>query len=152
MLSGKPWQLQRVRNLGLTDMDAKRQAQLTAIAARIRSAIVKKDAGWEPDLAGYCAIASAALWRALAAHSIKAEIHAWESPAAECHVFLTVDDWILDITATQFKETRNEKVFLRHSRDQSFYFYEVAKTFENPKQLIKWQQSTNWPLHQMAAH
>lgn len=133
-------------------MDAKRQTQLTEIALQIRERIVEKDAGWEPSLAGYCAIASADLWKALASHGIEAEIHAWESPAAECHVFLTVDDWILDITATQFKETRNEKVFLCHQRDQSFYFYEVAKTFENPKQLIKWQQSTNWPLHQMAAH
>jgi hypothetical protein len=133
-------------------MDAKRQAQLTAIALRIRKRIVEQDGGWEPTLAGYCAIASADLWRALASHNIKAEIHAWESPNAECHVFLNVDDWILDITATQFKETRNEKVFLCHSRDQSFYFYETVKTFENPKQLIKWQQDSKWPQHQLAAH
>lgn len=104
----------------------------------------------EQDLCGYCAIASAKLWKDLNSVGIKAEIHAWVSEFEDAHVFLIVDDHVLDITATQFSELETIEVYLCHSREMQYYFHTSSEVFETPKQLKKWQTSTGWPSSQIA--
>ena len=108
----------------------------------------------EGDLNGMCAIASAELWRHLMLLGFRLEIHVWLCPmdGESSHVFLVVDDHVVDITATQFSELREHIVYIAHKREaERWEWYQTMEVFDTPKDLVRWQKKTKWPADQVAS-
>lgn len=109
---------------------------------------------YSEDLCGWCAIASGQLHREFVRQDIPAEIHMWEQypdGRGSCHVFLVVEDHIVDVTATQFTEFANEPVVILHrSKAYDYDFYRTTKVFVSANALRKHQKVSGWPQHQMA--
>lgn len=102
------------------------------------------------DLNGWCARAAAELWRRLRAECLDPIIVVSESNWG-CHVFLKLEDHILDVTATQFKEFRNDRVIVRHERELSDSdWHQESRTFQTDEELIRYQKRTKWPSRQIA--
>lgn len=103
------------------------------------------------DLCGMCAIASAELHRRLKKHGIESELHLYDDEENySCHVFVVVDDHVVDVTASQFWEFEHERVVILPKKEaEAYYFYNTAKIFNEPITLKKWQKKTHWPSDQM---
>jgi hypothetical protein len=103
------------------------------------------------DLNGWCAIASGKLHNRLVKEGIdRAEIHMASDNQGSCHVFLMVDDHVLDITATQFQHFLNEAVLIRHHREvDHHWYYESSQMFRTAKELRKNQLKTGWTKKQI---
>ena len=110
----------------------------------------RKDPPAAKTLSCWCAIASAELHRALEENNIDATIN-----VAGCeigaHVFLTIEDHILDITATQFPEFSDKPVLYVHEREAGGYWYHDSQyRFDRVQDLIKHQKKHRWPKSQTA--
>lgn len=136
-------------------MDRKSKALIHKIASAVRYHMEDR-AYHETDiedhqLCGYCAIASAELYHHLTDVGINPVIHVAESHQTECHVFLNWDDYVIDITATQFQDFIHAPVLIEHEKKlQGYWFYSTTVMFDHPKQLAKWQKKTDWPREQLA--
>jgi len=134
-------------------MNYELQEQVTAIATDVRFRIQRKadSLDYNPDdLNGWCAIASAWLHRELARVKIKSSLHLWRGDHGS-HVFLVVDDHVVDITATQFSEFAGAPVVILHSKEAQVYeFYNTSEQFNTVKDLQKYQQKRRWPQEQIA--
>lgn len=98
------------------------------------------------SLDGFCAIASARLWLELRKQGITAELRVHTDSTGASHVFLAVDDHVLDITATQFGL---KPVVYMHEREAARYrFYDVWHVFSNPRDLQDHQRAEGWPADQ----
>ena len=95
------------------------------------------------DLCGLCAIASAKLHKELKKQKIKSEIH-----FIDYHVFLMVDNYILDVTATQFGY-RNKIIFRRNKKNNP-HCWNSSEVFQDTKELIMKQCKEGWPREQVA--
>jgi hypothetical protein len=105
------------------------------------------------DLNGWCAIASAELFRQLQKEEIPAEIHysLCRLDGESCHVYLLVDDHVVDVTATQFKQLRDKPVVIMHSREAEAYdFYNADEVFYSVEDLRAYQRKHRWPAEQIA--
>jgi len=105
------------------------------------------------DLNGWCAIASAELFRQLQKEEIPAEIHYSldRHDGESCHVYLVVDDHVVDVTATQFKQLRDKPVVIMHSREAEAYdFYNADEVFHSVEDLRAYQKKHRWPAEQIA--
>lgn len=99
------------------------------------------------DLMGWCAIASAELHNRLKASGIASEIHHGSSGYGS-HIFLVVDDHVVDVTATQFG--LSEVVIMHHKEAEAAHnFYLSTETFASPEQLRKQQLKDHWPVQQL---
>lgn len=101
---------------------------------------------YPPNLMGLCAISSARLHMELENKSIDATLN-----LADGHVFVMVDDYIVDVTATQFSEFSDTKINIIHERmvsDQ--YYYDVRQKFKTRLQLVREQSRQNWPDDEIA--
>jgi hypothetical protein len=127
-------------------------AMVHEIALEVRSWCEKEadKSSRESTLMGFCAIGSAELYRRLKKQGVEAEIHMY--CGEECsHVYLLVDDHVVDITATQFDEFRYEPVLIVHSKvAEQHYFYQSFETFRDVKALRKYQNDNKWPRNQVA--
>lgn len=102
------------------------------------------------NLMGWCAIASAKLWKSLDAAGIKAEIHLAQDIDG-CHVFLVIEDHVVDVTATQFSEFESSKLVIMHVKEaEGHWFYQSSDIFETADDLRENQIRTGWPRHQVA--
>ena len=122
------------------------------IALEVRSWCEKEaDKAGRPDsLMGYCAIASAELFRRLEKAGIFAEIH-MQTGFDGSHVYLVVEDHVVDVTATQFGEFRYQPVVIIHYKEaEQHYFYQSDEIFGTPKDLRKFQARAKWPNNQIA--
>lgn len=137
------------------DIKPKNSEQILALAwaARIETEErAYRDTGAENhDLTGYCARAAAYLWRVLRDHRIDSQIHMTENNQG-CHVFLCVDDWVLDITATQFNDYRGEAVVFLHHREAESrsLWHRGGRRFESDRELKEYQTRVGWPQNQLA--
>ena len=107
----------------------------------------------EEDLSGWCAIATAELWRQLTTIGFRPELHAWICPQDKesAHVFLVVDDHVVDITATQFSKMRNIPIYIEHTKEaERWEHYQTQEVFTSPEDLIRWQKKGKWPGEQVA--
>lgn len=105
------------------------------------------------DLNGWCAIASAELFRQLQKEEIPAEIHysLCHLDGQSCHVYLVVDDHVVDVTATQFTEFRDKPVLIMHSREAEAYDFYVAKEIFNSAEALRiYQKKHRWVSDQIA--
>ena len=102
------------------------------------------------DLNGYCAIGSAELWREFQRYCIETEIHIAEMDCG-CHVFLTVEDYVVDVTATQFNEFHDQPIVILHRKlAEAYPFYQSAVSFKSDRELVKYQKKTQWHREQIA--
>ena len=102
------------------------------------------------DMNGYCAIASAELWREFHKYGIEAKIHIWESECGS-HVYLTVEDYVVDVTATQFSEFHNQPIVILHQKEaEAFDYYNPSVSFNTDRELVKYQKKTQWHREQQA--
>lgn len=134
-------------------MDKVLHDSVMAIAVDVRHWVeARATYGEDDDLNGWCAIASAELHRQLAKAGIASEIHMWHWDLDEsAHVYCVVDDHIVDITATQFKQFRNVPVVILHCREAEVYdFYQTKEVFKDPLELRRMQKKTRWPPDQVA--
>ena len=97
------------------------------------------------SLDGFCAIASARLWLELRTLGITAELRVHDGYEGS-HVFLAVDDHVLDITATQFG--LKPIVYLHERLAAAHSFYEYCCVFDNPRDLQAHQRAEGWPADQ----
>ena len=99
------------------------------------------------DLSCYCAIASVKLSMLLTAAAIKHRI-AMADDLCGSHVFVLVDGWIVDVTATQFGV--DDKIFVKHERAPDLrWFHKITRTFGDVHSLVLWQLKKGWPKDQM---
>ena len=102
------------------------------------------------SLVGYCAIASAELHKRLQKANIESEIHIYNGDNLS-HVFLCVEDYVVDVTATQFGEFRYHPVVIIHRKEaEQYYFFESNEIFVDVDELRKYQTRTKWPQNQIA--
>jgi hypothetical protein len=127
------------------------QSYVSLVATQVRYWAEGKAQGKSRELDGWCAIASAHLFNELKKLGIECEIHAWVHKSGEAHVYVVVDDHVIDVTATQFREFRNTPVVMMHQREaEQHEFYQTVSVFHSVEDLRKWQQKGRWPKHQIA--
>lgn len=125
--------------------------QVEAIAFDVRYWAEGRDELGDGSLLGWCARASAELFKRLLAEGIVSEIHAWEIEEGSSHVFLVVDEHIVDVTASQFWEFKNDEVLIMHHKEAlAWKYFHTKQVFHTPEALRAWQKKTRWPSHQLA--
>jgi len=103
------------------------------------------------DLQGWCAISAAELHKRLISEGIDADIHMWQSEWGECHCFCVVDDYVVDVTATQFGQFRNQELVIMHYKEaEVFEMYNSTMSFGCGKDLRRFQKKQGWPSYQIA--
>jgi len=131
-------------------MNRQCRQQVLAIARAVRPWAEQRDIGLGRGLCGMCARASAELWYRLDAAGIPAGIRVHDSGPMS-HVFVVVDDWVVDVTATQFDQFRNHPIVMLHTREaESYTFYQADAEFDTARDLIRYQEFTSWPRSQIA--
>lgn len=134
-------------------MDQYLRDTVMAVATDVRCwAEEKATFGEHDDLNGWCAKASAELYRRLKKVGIASEIHMWTWDLDEsAHVYCVVEDHVVDVTASQFKQFRNQRVVLMHCREAEVYdFYRTVEVFKCADSLRKNQRKNKWPPAQVA--
>lgn len=134
-------------------MNSHTRTHIKSIARAVRSWAEEKDNRRKyptMNLNGWCAIASAELSRRLAADGYHHEIMLSECEDG-CHVFVVVDDYIVDVTATQFGPFIDVPVVFQHHKElQQYWFYQPVRWFESAEVLRKYQRREGWPRDQIA--
>ena len=107
---------------------------------------------WEyrTDLNGYCGVASGEFSRRLAREKIPHEIHMSVGDYG-CHVYVVIDDYVYDMTATQFPEYRDTKVLIIHTREAEVNWYHQSdEVFKSAHDLRSHQKRRRWTDWQIA--
>ena len=133
-------------------MDKTLHDTLVTIATDVRYWAEGRCRPGDEDLNGWCAKASGQLFRELQEEGIEAEIHMWSWHNDEsAHVFVVVEDHVVDVTATQFGPFRNKPVLIMHKREaEAHEFYRMEKVFADADELRRHQKKTRWPNNQVA--
>jgi hypothetical protein len=100
------------------------------------------------DLGGLCAIASAELHTALKQNGIDTTFNVASDGDCDFHVFLTKDNKIIDITATQFHK-KYKKVYIEELEKANYDYWKPSKQFSSRKDLVKYQKERKWPKSQI---
>lgn len=103
--------------------------------------------GFDIDLLGMCAIASARLFDRLVKLGYTPIIAISESGNSGAHVFVVVDDHIIDVTASQFGMREVEII---HTKMAHQWFWQIYYECDSVIALAKHQQRLNWVSHQIA--
>lgn len=128
----------------------KNRTSVTRIAGHVRQWALDQAGVYEQDLCGWCGICSAEIWRQLRAEDIIAKIHMHVGPGLS-HVFVVVEDHIVDVTATQFHEFGNKHiVIMPEFMGKSFDFYDTVEIFNSAEDLRRYQIRAKWPKLQIA--
>lgn len=133
-------------------MDQKR-LEAVAISVRHWAEAVACEARLRDDLTGLCAIASAELFDQLETIGLRPELHLWTcvQDGISSHVFVVLDDVVVDITATQFSKMRAPKVYIAHKRiAERWEWYQSQEVFDTVRDLIRYQKKHRWPSNQIA--
>lgn len=134
-------------------MDKRTRDIVESIALQARywaEAHADSQGGNGDTLSGWCAIASAKLHDLLTEQGIDATISVWNSSWGS-HVFLIVDDHVVDITATQFSEFVTQPVVIMHQKQaETFEFYQSDIELATPNDLRRYQKKNRWPNAQTA--
>lgn len=123
------------------------KAQIIKIAKNVRKWAERKARRdrFRDSLCGLCAIASAQLFKELVNHGFSPKIHqsngGWGS-----HVFVTVNGFLVDVTATQFEI--DDEVVVKRYRRSAKWFWNKDITFANVESLAKHQKDTGWTREQ----
>jgi hypothetical protein len=97
------------------------------------------------NLAGMCGIASTRLCAVLQKNGFNAVIC-----YSYYHAFVQVEDYIVDVTATQFGHA--EKVLIKESKKaKGFYYWEPRVVCKTPDEFVAYQQKTYWRERETAS-
>lgn len=133
-------------------MDPKLKSKIRRLAYRVRESVEKiaedevdvRDSFNDPEtLGGFCARASAMLSALLAANNIEHQL----VYSSSGHVFITCQNYIVDVTATQFRSDVGA-VCMRPKESMQSTWWKVSKVFDSISDLIIWQTDNNWPWQQ----
>jgi len=121
---------------------------ISRIAADVRYEIEKWNTDFNEKLEGCCAIASAELHRVLRQNNIQSMISSNHQ-----HSFVSVGEFIVDITATQFvpyyldrKYINGDGILLEHiSTLKRYPFYNIVFHSSNLEIFHEWQVEHDWP-------
>lgn len=123
--------------------------QVISIATGVRQWVEAKaeQANTDESLVGWCARASGELFNRLAEVGITAEIHGNSN-----HVFVVVDDYIVDVTATQFVQFERTPVVIMHLKEVTtdHWYYHSSWQAKSSTDLRKRQVKEKWPTKQIA--
>ena len=120
------------------------------ISCEVRNRVLQyskaKNKMYFDDLIGFCAISSAILFKELKKTTDSVLILANHD-----HVFIKCEQYIVDITITQFDSSK-EKVFIKHFTDYYLqenvpYYHKIEKKFDNFISFIKFMKY--WPNDQI---
>lgn len=129
-------------------MNRELRKRVYAIAKRVRIWTQQKadDTNFNAhNLCGWCAISAAELHRQLNRERINAELH-----YVGGHCFAVVEDYVVDVTATQFEEFEDVEINIIHLKEaDEFWYYNSAKVFSDPMDLRKHQLKEKWPKKQI---
>lgn len=89
-----------------------------------------------------CAKASGYLFEQLKAENIPAKLALTSN-----HCFVIVENYIVDITATQFSR---EKVMIKKIEEEDSYWWQQPKVFDSIEECVKYQVAEGWEIHQLA--
>lgn len=133
-------------------MDHVTRASVIRIAKEVHQWALDEASTDEDCLAGWCAIASAKLFTKLQAASVAAELRMWTCPdTLNSHVFVVVEEHIVDVTASQFIEFAYQPVVVMpESESFAFQFYQHSDVFRSVDELRHHQIMTRWPKKQVA--
>jgi hypothetical protein len=134
-------------------MDRKQVNKIRAIAKEARRWVERiceldrksKDREFSRDCCGTCGIASAHLFTLLEKAGMKAEI-----AEGTWHAFVVCEDLLIDVTATQFRDTEHKypPVVIKKLSDvkQTQYWWVIKREHENIRSFAYSQR--NWPRKQ----
>ena len=123
--------------------------KILTIATETRSWAEKHVYCFSDDLEGLCAIASVELFRRLKQQKIEAKIHL-ASHDEFLHCYVTVNDYVVDLTATQFGHSDKVVVKPHNSHMTIFnWYWRPIKTFDCEKKLIRYQRKIGWSYDQI---
>ena len=136
-------------------MNRQIQDRILAVATDVRywAEQFSEDNDMDEDLCGMCAIASAQLFFRLQSEGFTPQIRIWyrDGATGEAHVFLMVEDYVLDVTATQYPAFRNQPVVFMHEAEaRVHYFYNHVRECSTVRELVKHQRGARWPKAQTA--
>lgn len=122
------------------------------LAGRVRKRVERE--ATRPDLAGYCAIASAELYRKLQKYGIEdLQLAMWVNDYDDhAHVFLLWNEHVVDVTATQFGYSNIGEVEIRPLKEAMNMIpqWQPLHTFDSPAELRRNQLENGWPENQVA--
>lgn len=95
------------------------------------------------DLSQFCGIASANLFLLLKKYGFFPKI-----ATNDCHAFVICNGYIVDVTASQFREPDICVVKFHRGRQS---YWDIEEIFHNVDDFMKYQQ-VNWPKSQRAIH
>jgi hypothetical protein len=123
------------------------------IAVEVRAwaeAAAAKQGKIHGHLNGWCAIASGELHKRLLKAKVRAELH-MALDEIGCHVYVVVEDHVVDVTATQFREFKHDPVVIKHHKEiDHLWFYQSGEVFHSARDLRKYQLREGWPNNQVA--
>ncbi len=130
-------------------MNKELQAKVMPIAMRVRAWTQSKAdrANYNAhNLCGWCAISAAHLFRELSKAGIDAELH-----YVPGHCFVSVDDYVVDVTATQFTVFEKKEIVIIHIKEaEQYWYYSNSVMFDSPTMLRDHQLREKWPKRQIA--
>lgn len=106
---------------------------------------IKHSEHFGKDLGGLCAITSRKIHQELKQKGIQSSLHLFEGDNYG-HCFITVGNYVVDVTATQFRV--RGKVIILPREIATRVFWISHKQFNEAGQLMKYQKETGWPYEQ----
>ena len=74
----------------------------------------------------------------------------WQNENKWAHCFVVVEDHIVDVTASQFWQFKDQNLVIMHVREAEFYeMYRTVKTFSCGAALRRHQKRDKWPSNQI---
>lgn len=98
------------------------------------------------NLCGFCGIASAKLFQKLKDVNIKTEICLSMMQDGD-HCFLLFENFIVDITASQFSLDFQKKFIFSDTKNHPYW--KIKKKFKTVNGFKKYQERTGWPEEQV---
>jgi hypothetical protein len=150
MKSSVEWQEYIEEAFGASkEMNTELKAKVLPIAKRVREWTERKAERArynQHNLCGWCAISAAQLFRELRRENIDAELH-----YVSGHCFVVVNDYIVDVTATQFSKFENVEINIIHYKmaKETYWYYDTEKTFDTPTKLREHQIKKDWPQREI---
>lgn len=120
------------------------------IATETRLWAEKHEYAFHDDLKCMCAIASVELFKRLKDKNYKPQLHVATHAIGGSHVFITLNNYIIDITATQFGHPQRVIIKRKNVFTIINWYWRSDKTFKTHKKLIEFQQKTGWSKNQTA--
>lgn len=103
------------------------------------------------DLCGACAWASTYILYRLLREGVKAHVAISKIPGGQ-HAFVVTEDFIVDVTATQFSDKKTfvpEVVIVSRKKEPEYYWENVITRIKTPNGVVRFTKKPRWPDDQI---